>query len=102
MLLDKKGIDTLLLDIRNVSLLADYFIICTGEVDRHIQGMVDELSQELQKEQVSPLHIEGDVESGWVILDYGNVVVHLFSPRMRQYYRLEELWKDARVVVRIQ
>ena len=101
-LLDKKGIDTLLLDVRGISLLADYFIISTGEVERQIKSMSEDVSRHLKKQGVLPSHIEGDAASGWVLMDYGEVVVHLFSPEMRDYYRLEELWRDARVVVRVQ
>jgi len=90
------------LDVREVSLLADYFIITTGEVERQIRAMADEVSQELKGHGHLPLHIEGDAASGWLLMDYGDVVVHIFSPTMRQYYRLEELWKGARVVVKMQ
>jgi len=99
---DMKGVDTLLLDMHDVSLLADYFIISTGEVERHIQAMADEVTGALKTVGASPFHTEGDAGSGWVLLDYGDVVVHLMSPKMRAYYRLEEFWKDARVVVRLQ
>ena len=88
--------------MREISLLADYFIVTTGEVDRHIQALADEMTHELKKAQVLPMHVEGEAASGWVLVDYGEVVVHLLSARMREFYRLEELWKDARVVVRVQ
>ena len=101
-LFDKKAVDTLLLDVREVSLLADYFLITTGEVDRQIEAMAGDLSQTLKKEGVLPLNVEGEASSGWVLMDYGDVVVHLFSPAMRAYYRLEEFWKDAKVVLRMQ
>jgi ribosome-associated protein len=101
-LLDKKGVDTLLLDVREISLLADYFIISTGEVDRQIKAIAEEISQTLKSEHILPLHVEGDAESGWVLMDYGEIVVHLLSPEMRSFYRLEELWKEARVVVKVQ
>ena len=101
-LADKKANDTLLLDMRDVSLLADYFLISTGEVDRQIEAMADELSHTLKREGVLPLHVEGEASSGWVLMDYGEVIVHLFSPPLRAYYRLEEFWKDAKVVVRVQ
>ena len=91
-----------MLDMRNVSLLADYFVISTGEVDRQIKAMAGDLSETLKKEDVRPLSVEGEPESGWMLIDYGPVIVHLFSPRMREFYRLEELWKEARIVVRIQ
>ena len=101
-ILDKKGSDTLLLDVREVSLLADYFVISTGEVERQLKAMSQELSAELKQQGVLPLHVEGDASSGWILMDYGEVVIHLFAPAVREFYRLEDLWKDARVVVRVQ
>ena len=101
-LLDKKGADTLLLDVREISLLADYYIISTGEVDRQIKAMAEEISLAMKSGRILPLHVEGDAQSGWMLIDYGEVVVHLLSPEMRKFYRLEELWKDARVVVKVQ
>ena len=91
-----------MLDMRKVSLLADYFLIATGEVERQLQAMADEVAEELKTAGVLPLHIEGEATSGWVLMDYGNVVVHLFTPKVREFYRLEELWKDAHTVVRVQ
>lgn len=99
---DMKAVDTLLLDVRKVSLLADYFIVSTGEVDRHIQALAEDVRRSLKEQEILPLHVEGDAGSGWVLLDYGDIVVHLLSPRMREYYRLEEFWKEAHVVVRMQ
>jgi len=98
---EKKGIDILLLDVREVSILADYFILSTGDVDRHVQALADEVSRAMKALDAFPLHTEGEAGSGWMLLDYGDVVVHLFAGRMREYYRLEELWKDAHVVVRV-
>ena len=102
MLSEKKGVDILLLDVRQVSLLSDYFIVCTGEVERHVQALADEVGRAMKALRVLPLHTEGVAGSGWIVLDYGEVVVHLFAGRTREYYRLEDLWKDARVVVRVQ
>lgn len=102
LLSEKKGEDTLMLDMREVSLLADYFVLSTGTVERQIQALSDEVMRTLKKEGVQPFHVEGDAASGWVLIDYGEVVIHLFSPQMRAYYRLEEFWKAARLVVRVQ
>lgn len=103
MLIEKKATDTLLLDIRDVSILADYFVICSGEVDRQLKALMEEVAETLKKEdRTLPLHIEGEAEAGWVLMDYGGVVVHLFSPAMRSYYQLEDMWKDAKVLLRIQ
>jgi len=99
---DKKGSDIILLDIRSISLLADYFVICSGESERQIQAIVDEITERMKKDGVRPLHIEGDTPSGWVLMDYGDVIVHIFAPAVRSYYELEKLWSDASMVVRIQ
>jgi ribosome-associated protein len=91
-----------LLDLRSVSLLADYFIICSGESERQVKAIVNETTKKIKEEGIKPLHIEGDSSSGWVLLDYGGVIVHVFSPTVRGYYQLENLWSDASIVVRIQ
>jgi len=99
---DKKGSDIVLLDLRSISLLADYFVICSGESERQVKAIVGEIIEKTKAEGVRPLHIEGDSSSGWLLVDYGGVIVHVFSPIMRSYYQLEKLWSDALVVVRIQ
>jgi len=92
----------MLLDIRSISLLADYFVICSGESERQIKAIVDEVTEKTKEDKVRPLHIEGDPSSGWVLVDYGSVIVHVFAPAVRGYYQLEQLWSDAAIVVRIQ
>lgn len=99
---DKKGTDILLLDIRPVSFLADYFIICSGDSDRQIKAIVEELVEKLKPLNAHPLNIEGLPDSGWVLLDYGAVVVHVFAPETRAYYQLEKLWSGAKTVLRMQ
>ena len=99
---DKKGSDIILLDLRSISLLADYFVICSGESERQVKAIVNEVTEKIKAEGVRPLHIEGDSSSGWVLVDYGGVIVHVFSPIMRSYYQLEKLWSNALVVVRMQ
>ena len=91
-----------MLDIQEVSILADYFIICTVTGERQANAVVEAVREETKRESdVKPLRIEGKPGSGWVLMDYGDVVVHLFTPEKRAYYRLEDLWKDGRVVVRM-
>ncbi|MGQ9625545.1 MAG: ribosome silencing factor [Anaerolineae bacterium] len=99
---DKKGTDIILLDIRPVSFLADYFIICNGDSDRQIKAIVEELVEKLKALNTHPLHIEGLPDSGWVLLDYGAVVVHVFAPDTRSYYQLERLWSGAKTLLRMQ
>ncbi len=94
--------DILLLDLEGVTLIADYFVIATGESERQLRAMSRDLEVQLKEEwRIAPLSVEGTAAAGWVLLDYGSVVVHLFSPSQRRRYNLEEFWNKARVVVRI-
>jgi len=97
----KLGEDVLLLDIRPVSTIADYFVICTGTSERQIRAIYEDVRARLKEAGMLPLHSEGAASSGWVLMDYGAVVVHIFLPQTRDYYSLEQLWRDARTVVRI-
>ena len=100
---EKQASDIVLLDLHNVSLLADYFVVCSGNSERQINailvGIVEPVRDTAHRR---PLRREGTPSSGWVLLDYGDVVVHIFAPAEREYYRLEELWSDATPVVRVQ
>ena len=99
---DKKGEDVLLLDIQDISILADYFVIGSAASERQARAIIEGVKQEVRQAfDRTPLHVEGGAATGWVLMDYGGVVVHLFSPEMRAYYDLEGLWRDARVVVRM-
>ena len=103
MIADKKGSDIVLLDIRRVSLLTDYFVICSGASERQVRAIADEILEKMKKETgVIPLNVEGVPSSGWVLVDYGGVVVHIFAPSLREYYSLEKLWSEATMVVRVQ
>ena len=100
---DKLASDIVLLDIRGVSLIADYFVICTAGSDRQTSAILKDLSEKLLEEfGRKPLHTEGKGDSGWVLLDYGDVIVHIFSPQQRTFYNLEQLWASATPVVRLQ
>jgi len=92
----------MLLDARNICSFADYFVICSGESDRQLLAAYEEVETKLKQAGVRPMHTEGSAGSGWMLLDYGSVIVHIFSPRERRYYQLEELWEAANLVVRIQ
>jgi len=95
---DKKGFNILALDIRDVSNLTDYFVIAEGNVDRHVKAIAQEVKDQLKEIGYEPLHMEGDATSDWIVMDYGNILIHLFIPEMRQKYRLEELWHEGEVV----
>jgi len=91
-----------LLDVRDVCSFADYFVICAGESTRQIRTISDEIEKDLKREGVRPHHHEGTLDSGWLLLDYGDVIVHIFGTAEREYYNLDELWDEGRVVLRIQ
>lgn len=98
---DKKASDIVVLDIRPVSYFADYFVILSGESERQIKAITDALIETLRKEGLRPVHSEGTSASGWIVLDYSDVVVHVFSPATRNYYHLEKVWDDAGLVLRM-
>ena len=97
----KKASNIVMLDMRDVTLLTDYFILCDGASTRQIGAIVDELLDELKKAGSQPALVEGTPESGWMLVDFGSVIVHVFSPAQRAYYQLEELWQAAPMVVRM-
>ena len=99
---DKKGEDILLLDIKDVAPLADYFVICSGTSDRMLDSLIREVQREVKtKHQIRP-RIEGSPGDGWVLADYGDVIVHLFSPDKRHFYALEDLWREGKIVLHLQ
>ena len=89
-----------MLDIRGVSTFADYFVICSAESERQVKAIYDAIGETLSEEGVVTHHHEGTPDSGWVLLDLGAVIVHIFIPRQREYYELEKLWDKALPVVR--
>ena len=101
---DKQASDIVLLDIRGISLIADYFVICTAGSERQTAAILRDLSDKLVEEFPGrkPLHTEGASDSGWVLLDYGDVIVHVFSAAQRAFYNLEQLWAAATPIVRLQ
>lgn len=100
---DKLATDIVLLDIRPIATVADYFVVASTASERQMQAVVRDLEQTLRNDDgVRPLRVEGQASSGWVLIDYGDVVVHLFSAEQRSFYRLEELWAAAVPLVRMQ
>ncbi|MGC8837854.1 MAG: ribosome silencing factor [Anaerolineae bacterium] len=100
-LADKQAEDIILLDVHEVSILADYFVLCSGTSARQLDALTEEVRQQARKAGARLLHLEGEPDTGWILLDYGDVVVHIFSPELRAYYRLEELWQDSNVLLRL-
>lgn len=99
---DKQANDILLLDVHEICSFADYFVLCNGESNRQIEAIRDEIVKSLKKDGIIANHEEGTVESGWILLDYGPVIIHIFEPVERDYYQLEQLWDKAPVLVHIQ
>ena len=100
---DKQASDIVLLDIRGVSLIADYFVLCTAGSERQAAAILKDLGEKLLEEfGRKPLHTEGKPDSGWVLLDFGDVILHVFSPSERTFYNLEQLWAAATPIVRLQ
>ncbi len=92
---DKKAFDILLLDVRGLTYLADFFLICSGSNANQLGAIADQIMQDLARQGVHTSHIEGQAGSTWVLMDYGDVVVHIFEEQARIYYSLEKLWHDA-------
>ncbi len=97
----KLGEDVLLLDIRPVSTVSDYFVICSGTTERQVEAIRDHIVTELRAMGTRPLHLEGTGTSGWILMDFGSVIVHVFLPITRDYYKLDQLWRNAKTVLRI-
>ena len=91
----KKGIDIQVLDLRELTPIADYFVICSGTSTTQVGAVVDGIGQRLAAAGLHPSHVEGEAESTWMLMDYGDVVVHVFEERTRAYYGLDSLWGDA-------
>ncbi len=99
---DKKAEDILMMDIHNLSVIADYFVICTGTSDRQVRAVAKDIQEQLRLRGARPLHIEGVDAANWILLDYGAVIIHIFDPATRDYYRLEKLWAEAPRVLVVQ
>lgn len=96
---DKKALEIVALDLRGLANFTDCFLICTGRTDRQVKSIHDAVREGLKKEfGLLPDRTEGEDERAWLLLDYGDCVIHVMQPDVREYYRLEELWSDARAV----
>jgi len=98
---EAKAEDIVLLDIRRATYLADYFVICTGTSDRHLVALAERIREQADGLGVRPDHVEGTADSGWLLLDFGDVIMHLFSRALREFYRLDRVWPDASVVLHV-
>lgn len=92
---EKLANDIIMLDLRKVSDFTDYFVICSGSVDVHVKAIANYIENELKPRGHRPIHIEGEENAKWVLIDYGDFIVHIFLSSYREYYALERLWGDA-------
>jgi len=95
---DKKGFNILALDVRNISSIAEYFIIAEGTVERHVQALAREVVDIVHKMGLPIFHLEGEKEGDWIVIDCGNLMIHLFVAQLREKYSLEELWCESQIV----
>ncbi len=99
---DKLASDIVLLDTRGENRFTSYFVICSADSPRQMQAVRDEIAISLKKIGATLHHDEGNAATGWLLLDYGDIVVHIFGSREREFYKLDQLWADAAVLLRIQ
>ena len=92
---DKQAVDVTILDVSGLIVITDYFIICSGTSDRHVKTLVEEVEKAVRDLGELPLRREGETDARWILLDYVDVVVHVFAQEEREYYDLERLWSDA-------
>ena len=99
---DKKAVDVLLLDMREQTTIADYFLLCNSTNERQLRAIAEAVREDAkQKAGVGGATVEGDYRSGWVLVDFGDLMVHIFSEEKRTYYNLEELWQEGKIVIRM-
>jgi len=99
---ERKGENIVLLDIHEITSFADYFVICSGSSDRMLNALADAVSEKAHQGYHLPARVEGRPEDGWLLVDVGDTIVHLFAPEQRDYYRLEQLWDKGKVLLRLQ
>jgi ribosome-associated protein len=99
---EKKGEDIVLLDIKELSYFADYFVICSGTSERMLKALHEAVAEQIKADFSIRPRLEGEPPDGWLLADYGDVLVHVFSPEQRDYYKLEALWSEAKVLLHVQ
>lgn len=95
---DKKGEDIQVIEIKDISVIADYFIIANGTNTQQVDALVDSVKDRLGRSGYDPLRVEGVKSAGWILMDYGDVVVHVFSKEDRLFYNLERIWRDGKII----
>lgn len=93
--LDKKANDTVILELTHLTVIADYFVICSGDSTTQVKAIAENIEKKLKEDGIQPIGIEGRASSLWILMDYGDVIVHVFENETRMYYELEKFWLDA-------
>jgi ribosome-associated protein len=91
-----------LLDLKDIASFTDYFVVCNGTSDRMLDALAKSVVDEMRSQHKKKGRVEGEARDGWLVVDYGDVVVHLFSPDQRDYYQLEDLWSEGKILLRLQ
>ena len=95
---EKKALDVIVLDLRKLTNITDYFVVCSGESDTQVRAISGHIIEQLRKEKVNYFHCEGEQNAVWILIDYSDVVIHIFELETRQYYELERLWGDGELI----
>ncbi len=99
---EKKGEDILLMDLQGVAPFTDYFVICSGTSNRMLKALIHAAMDDVREKHRLKTRVEGTENDGWILADFGDVVLHIFSPLQRDYYNLEQLWSEGKVVLHLQ
>ena len=91
-----------MLDLKDIASFTDYFVVCNGTSDRMLDALAKSVVEEMRSQHKKKGRVEGEARDGWLVVDYGDVVVHLFSPDQRDYYQLEDLWSEGKILLRLQ
>ena len=97
LMMEKKAIDIIIIDVRKITTLTDFFVVCTSESQPQTRAITDHINQKMKEEGVRSWHIEGYEHLDWVLVDFVNIVVHIFSKKTREYYEFERLWADGTI-----
>ena len=97
LMLDKKALDIIMIDVRKITTLTDFFVVCTSESEPQTRAITDHINQKMKEEGVKSWHIEGYEHLDWVLIDFVHIVVHIFSKETREYYEFERLWADGKI-----
>ncbi len=95
---DRKGFNILAIDVREVSTMTNFFIVAEGAVERHVQALCRDVIEKMKELGYSALHIDGEQNGDWIAIDFGDVIIHILIPEMREKYALEQVWKDGKLI----